>query len=279
MRWYKGNLHTHTTNSNDGKSTPQELCNWYRDHGYDFLAFTDHDHITDETDYQSPDGLLTIRGEEVSSNHLLALNVWDLINKQLPMQEKVEHVCQQGGCCIVAHPNWQHDHWPLALLESTVGYIGIEIFNANITTLEGSAFALDKWDQLLTKGRQVWGMASDDVHDLARGLAGRGWVVVRAPELSQAAILGALVRGDFYASTGVELETLSMDKGTLYIAACQAQEIIFIGEGGQILERVGGSVARYISRGDEKYVRAECRGPQGAAYTQPLFVSPSSFGR
>ena len=39
--WLKGNLHSHTTNS-DGEAAPQELVNWYRDNGYDFLAITDH---------------------------------------------------------------------------------------------------------------------------------------------------------------------------------------------------------------------------------------------
>ncbi len=30
MPWFKGNLHTHSTRSNDGKATPQEACDWYR---------------------------------------------------------------------------------------------------------------------------------------------------------------------------------------------------------------------------------------------------------
>jgi hypothetical protein len=32
-RWYKGNTHTHTVNS-DGDSTPDEVVRWYREHGY-----------------------------------------------------------------------------------------------------------------------------------------------------------------------------------------------------------------------------------------------------
>ena len=39
--WYKGNLHTHTTRS-DGRKSPEEVMALYRDHGYDFLALTDH---------------------------------------------------------------------------------------------------------------------------------------------------------------------------------------------------------------------------------------------
>ena len=32
LRWYKGNTHTHTLNS-DGDSTPDEVVRWYREHG------------------------------------------------------------------------------------------------------------------------------------------------------------------------------------------------------------------------------------------------------
>lgn len=39
--WYKGNLHTHTTNS-DGAYAPEETIALYKSKGYDFLALTDH---------------------------------------------------------------------------------------------------------------------------------------------------------------------------------------------------------------------------------------------
>src|SRR5918999_1430143 len=60
--WLKGNLHTHTVQS-DGDSTPAEVAAWYRDHGYDFLVITDHDKITK---VDAPKGLLLIAGEEVT---------------------------------------------------------------------------------------------------------------------------------------------------------------------------------------------------------------------
>jgi hypothetical protein len=39
--WLKGNLHAHTTVS-DGKDPPDKVAAWYREHGYAFLAITDH---------------------------------------------------------------------------------------------------------------------------------------------------------------------------------------------------------------------------------------------
>jgi|YNPNPStandDraft_1061719.scaffolds.fasta_scaffold12502_3 predicted metal-dependent phosphoesterase TrpH len=40
----KGNLHIHTSCS-DGQLTPQQIADAYEERGYDFIAFTDHDHL------------------------------------------------------------------------------------------------------------------------------------------------------------------------------------------------------------------------------------------
>jgi len=40
-RWWKGNLHTHSLWS-DGDNYPDMIVDWYKQHGYDFLALSDH---------------------------------------------------------------------------------------------------------------------------------------------------------------------------------------------------------------------------------------------
>jgi len=40
-RWWKGNIHTHTLWS-DGDDFPEMVAEWYCDHGYNFLALSDH---------------------------------------------------------------------------------------------------------------------------------------------------------------------------------------------------------------------------------------------
>ncbi len=40
-RWWKGNLHTHSFWS-DGNDFPEMVVQWYREHGYHFLALSDH---------------------------------------------------------------------------------------------------------------------------------------------------------------------------------------------------------------------------------------------
>ena len=42
--WWKGNLHTHSLWS-DGNDFPESIAAWYREHGWHFLAFTEHNVI------------------------------------------------------------------------------------------------------------------------------------------------------------------------------------------------------------------------------------------
>src|SRR5438309_8396850 len=41
LRWWKGNLHTHSLWS-DGDDYPEMIVDWYKQHGYQFLALSDH---------------------------------------------------------------------------------------------------------------------------------------------------------------------------------------------------------------------------------------------
>ncbi|NJM26745.1 MAG: histidinol-phosphatase [Bacteroidia bacterium] len=43
--WYKGNLHTHTFWS-DGDEYPEMVLKWYQEHGYNFVALSDHNTIS-----------------------------------------------------------------------------------------------------------------------------------------------------------------------------------------------------------------------------------------
>ena len=69
-KWYKGNIHTHTTES-DGDEAPEKVVRWFRQHGYDFLVLSDHNHLTlfeyaeGRRRYKKP---LMIPGEEISAS-------------------------------------------------------------------------------------------------------------------------------------------------------------------------------------------------------------------
>ena len=67
MPWFKGNIHTHTTNS-DGDSSPDHVSKWYKQNNYDFLVLTDHNHLTilDEDKKKPKEWPLLIPGEEIT---------------------------------------------------------------------------------------------------------------------------------------------------------------------------------------------------------------------
>src|SRR6266545_3872108 len=46
-RWWKGNLHTHSLWS-DGDDYPEMIADWYKQRGYHFLAFSDHNIMADD---------------------------------------------------------------------------------------------------------------------------------------------------------------------------------------------------------------------------------------
>jgi hypothetical protein len=63
-RWWKGNLHTHSLWS-DGDDFPEMIADWYKRHGYHFLALSDHNVLSE--------GERWIDVETPKSNHAAAL--------------------------------------------------------------------------------------------------------------------------------------------------------------------------------------------------------------
>lgn len=138
---------------------------------------------------------------------------------------------------------------------------------------------------ILSSDKLVYGIAVDDAHHFKRpwdktaALPGQGWVVVRAERLSAPVILQAMERGDFYASTGVELEDYTVNEKSITIkikdvkpAQLTHYRVQFIGKGGAILSEAVINPATYQFTGVEMYVRANIIDSNGkVAWTQPVW--------
>jgi len=283
-RRYKGNLHLHTTNS-DGRLSPAEAAAWYRRHGYDFVAFTDHNKLT--TGNGLADGLLAITGSELAVDntelgqtyHLVVLGLPSSITyaepRLMPVQAAIDDLNRRGALVILAHPYWSGltvaDMLPLQ------GILGIEIYNTSANRDLGKALATVHWDDVLVRGKRWWGVAVDDSHWIDDD-AGGGWVMVEADVLAEDAILAALQAGRFYASTGPDINSLDFDGTTLMVTCSPVSVINVIGHtqyGEQWRAEPGKALteASYRVQGKEKYLRVECIDAQGrTAWSNPIYL-------
>lgn len=67
-RWWKGNLHTHTFWS-DGDDFPEMVAEWYRTHGYHFLALSDHNVLQQGRRWEKESALVKRGGAEVVARY------------------------------------------------------------------------------------------------------------------------------------------------------------------------------------------------------------------
>lgn len=301
LRWFKGNTHTHTLNS-DGDSTPDDVIKWYRGRGYNFLFLTDHEYINNVPTLNDvlgrSDSFVVLSGQEVTDSfggkpyHSNALGISKVIMpNKLPgavqtLQKNIDDIVAAGGVAQVNHPNFG---WALTAdhLIALKNYSLLEIHNGHpLVNNQGSLgfpSAEELWDKVLSSGKVVYGVADDDSHyfkrigDPAAPQPGQGWIYVRAAELTEKAILDGLRNGRFYSSTGVELrEYEAHDKQisvTINAVTNSKYKTVFIGKDGKILSETAANPAIYQIKGNEGYVRAKVYESNGAnAWTQPFFV-------
>lgn len=69
LRWWKGNLHTHTFWS-DGNDFPEMAAEWYRDHGYHFLALSDHNVTSEGQRWMNVDEVARRGGPEALAKYV-----------------------------------------------------------------------------------------------------------------------------------------------------------------------------------------------------------------
>ncbi len=309
--WYKGNTHTHTTMS-DGDSTPGLVARWYRNNGYDFLFITDHNTRTEVEELQRQISaentesqhkpFLLIPGEEVSSNlkkeqrsyavHMAGLDTKTTVGKQRGttvrdlLQKSINGIIKAGGMPSVNHPNflWSLTTEDLYALHNLKHF---EIYNGHplVNNLGGgdTPGTEEMWDDLLTRGKKYYGVAVDDAHhfkEFRKDLSnpGRGWVVVRAPELTPHAVMQSLETGDFYPTSGVTLDDLFTTAGEgIALKIKQSRDAKytteFIGRDGKILKTDKTMTPAYELKPDDLYVRARVTASTGdQAWTQPVYL-------
>jgi len=303
-RWYRGCLHVHTTES-DGGMPPERLLRHYQMGGFDFVAITDHEKVTDRTALSGPD-LLVLRGIELGVGraelgqpyHVVGIGVEEGFapRRGWQPQEAIDEINRFGGVAIVAHPYWSG--LTVADLLAVRDYAAFEVFNTGCEGEIARGYSVVHWDELLARGYPVRAVASDDSHWPGFDSL-QAWTMVRAPEPSRAAIVESIRQGHFYASNGPEIYSVSADEGKVEVECSPARSIALVCDptrGG----RVGASAAEppvharrrrgtqsydglddarpltgatFPLQGVERYARVQVVDARGrTAWTNPLFT-------
>lgn len=306
--FFKGNTHTHTERSVDSDEFVGDVLQWYIDADYDFVVLTDHDVSSVPGEFSTsanPNEFLVIAGEEISSvansptRSSLPVHVNSICSNGTTIGSAevggvadtlkfgVDSAIDRAGAIAqVNHPNFQYALEPADILFSERAKL-IEIANqhplANNAGEENRLSSDEIWDEILSAGMEIYGVASDDTHELApdsRTPPGKGWIEISAHELSADAVCEAMQLGSFYASTGVILGRIAVTDTRIELEIVAAPggpptEYVttFIGGSASVLHTAVGLSSEFELTEYQQYVRAHIRGPGGSqAWVQPQFV-------
>lgn len=290
-KFFKGNIHTHTSFS-DGKIPAREVAGIYKELGYDFLAITDHNRVFKSDELN--DLIYTIPALEIHSSkpgfhkthHMVALTSYSndkVANGQIIENAKWTEPAKSAAALsdmmsalgfdlVYCHAVWSRmdtDEYMDA------DFTAMEIYNGICELKYNQGTQLLHWDTLLRKGKRVWGVAADDCHG-GEGHNGRGFIMVKAPNLDDENILEAIRSGSFYSSRGPKIHDFHTDGLSVNISCSPVKRITFIS-----YENLGGSFMfenpvnghSMNLHPDTKYVRAEIEDENGMkAWTNPIFL-------
>jgi hypothetical protein len=277
-RYRKAQLHCHTTNS-DGVLAPRQLVERYRDAGYAFVVFTDHERVT-RCDDLNDETFAAVPGAETAIGrpfrplgpHMGRLGAPGRMDVR-GAQASIDATLSAGGIVSLHHPGWTGNlltgRWSVAEMAALRGYHLVEISNHHSASMADVA----RWAAVLVRrgpGAPVGGVAVDDLHRMRD--FNTGWVLVKTTTVSAEALLEALRRRALVASTGPHAEFEVRD-GAI-VCTTDARRIRFLDAGGTVRCDRPGPEAAYAPNGSEGFVRVECAGATaGTAWSQAFWVA------
>ena len=289
-RFWRGNLHGHSTLS-DGGFSVEEVCRRYQEAGYDFISLTDHfmEHynfpIADTRPFRN-DEFTTLIGAELHAGQTEMGSIWHLLAVGLPLDfappqanesgpELAARALATGAFVAAAHPQWY------ALTERDLEALGavdaIEIYNGVAIDHNDRADSWHITDIMLGRGNRYLTYAADDYHAMrGRHDFMRGWVQVKAVENTPEALLKALKAGHFYSSTGAQIHDVKVVAGQEVVVRCSPADWVMVTGKGPASVTASGhgqtEVKLDISKFNSSYGRVTVRDAHGnRAWSNPFW--------
>ena len=162
---YKLDLHTHSTKSRDGGISSNHYAHVIDSGILDYIAVTDHNHVSMALELKKRFGSHIIVGEEVSTNdgEIIGLYLSKKIPKNMSAKKTVQAIKDQQGLVYIPHPfETVRSGISKKTLTSIIDDVDIiEVYN-------GRAIFQNKGPEAATAARihNKPGMASSDAHGL-----------------------------------------------------------------------------------------------------------------
>jgi len=291
----KGGLHCHTTRS-DGRGTPEEVIKYHYEHGYDFLALTDH-RIYNYENFAPSVPITIIPGMEFDNTfeggkgfrtfHTVCLGpakedgngysqderpASGTAKDQYEYQAYLDDIHAKGNLTIYCHPEWSST--PARYFDEMKGNFAMEIWNSGCVLENDMDTDAAYWDEILGQGKLIYGVATDDGHAMCQHCL--GWVRVNA-ENNINSILDALKEGKFYSSCGPEIYDFYVEDGKAVVECspdCKVRfhsdmhpTIIYCSDSGELTH------AEHVVGDKYRYIRAVVIDKDGKyAWTNPIFL-------
>ncbi len=299
--------------------------------------------------FEEPDKFLMIQSEEVTDHfeklpiHINVTNPRDAIqpkggtsvlNVMQNDMDAINEQRQRTGQTMIPHLNHPNFGWAVTAedLMQLKGDRFFEVYNghpATYTLGDKTHASTDRlWDIILTWRlsklglEPMYGLANDDSHYYHKFTSkdsnpGRGWIMIHAAQLNADSLIKAMEAGDFYATSGVRLNSVERNLKSIKIEVAAEPGVTyktqFIGtrqgyddkhkplkdakgnalrvtekyskDIGAILAEVAGASASYDLKGDEIYVRAKIissKPKENPSYTNEVetaWIQPVVTGR
>lgn len=292
----KGGLHCHTTRS-DGKGTPEEVIRLHKENEYDFLALTDHKiynykNFTEDVDITIIPGTeydnTFVRENGFRTYHTVFIGPDDETNgykqdERLPrgeatnqeeFQKYLDEAHEKNNLTIYCHPQWSST--PTRYFDKLKGNFAFEVWNSGCAVEDDMDTDNGMyWDELLGMGIKIFGVATDDGHEMYQHC--KGWVMVNAVN-NVKDILSSLEKGAFYASCGPVIKDFYVDdENVVHIETSECERIIFQCDKhpSKMIEAEDEPLteAKVNLKDEYEYIRATVVDKEGRkAWTNPIFL-------
>lgn len=306
---FKGNTHLHTTMS-DGNVSPETAVQLFKDKGYQFIAWSDHD-VYGITSQHDTDDFITIGGmergglnpyENVNGNDNPGFHFGCIEDPTVEVRSRYENdqhftrpqkwygdssvtecihrMEAHGNLVVLNHPEWHMTTFDTMLKND---YFAVEIFNYATEWSTVSSYGTAYWDHALQNGKRLFAIAADDVHEYTSTAKTMdytgGFIVVNADHLDKKSIVSNMKAGNYYSSSGPRIERLEVKNNIVHVECSPCKLVVFKSwpeRSDIILNRQDNapvtSAEQKIGQ-YMKYIRVECIDFDGnVAWSNPIFI-------